>query len=399
MIVLAAAAFSCLAGPSLTAAADAQDAENLAVLAKYAASAEERDVVAAVGHLLDYSVLTEGANAPRTAQLTHRYGVLLLRSGEYRQAVNVLKTALERSDAAFGEFAGEAFEINMNIGYAYGHLGRRRLYSFDYFDRALEVLRQRGERETVLYVSALLNIVANVADNEGLSGNTSTTVANHVPVLEAEEWRLGLQYDYRNAFYKAEAYLAEADELASRLTHEDEYLAAKIAIARVKLSVLETVDLAKVSMGVGGRIGQRTVGERNSRDEEHLTAAMAVLAEDAAANAPFLAVANAMLLDIAWLNNDKDRMLALCAGGAVDSSGDHAPDRLFKIASDGTVIAPKFSFYVPPNLFENRARRHEPPTDANGNRLLQPYFIPVCINGELLAALVNAPRVTIEEFQ
>jgi tetratricopeptide (TPR) repeat protein len=197
VIVVVSSAFLCLANLSATAASDVQDMEGIAILQKYAAAAEKRDVVAAVGHLLDYSVLTEGEYAPQTAQLTHRYGVLLSRSGEHRQAVNVLKIALERSKVAFGEFAGEAFDINMNIGYAYGHLGRRRFYGIEYFDRALEVLRQRGERESVAYVSALLNIVASLADNDGLSGDTATTVANNFSDLPGNERLLNLEYEYR----------------------------------------------------------------------------------------------------------------------------------------------------------------------------------------------------------
>lgn len=382
----------------MTAASETEDAQGLAILARYAAAAEKRDVVAAVGHLLDYSVLTEGENSPQTAQLTHRYGVLLMRSGEYRGAVQVLKTALERCDAAFGEFAGEAFDINMNVGYAYGHLGRRRIYSFDYFDRALEVLRERGEHETVRYVSALLNIVASVADFDGLSGITSTTVANNRSALAGNEGLLNLEYEYRSAFYKVEAYLAEAEELAGKLSHEDKYLAAKVTIARVKLGVLETTDLAKVSIGVRGHIPHKTVAERNSRDEEHLTAAMMVLAEEPEANAAFLATANSILLDIAWLNNDMSHMMALCAGGAVDSSADYPSDRLFEVTADGTVVAPKFSFFVPENLFTARIRRHKPSRDVNGDRIRQPYFIPVCISGRLMAALVNAPRVLIEDY-
>lgn len=399
MFMWAAFWLSYAASPPAAAESDLQDKESLEILAKYETAAKERDVVAALGHLVDYSVLARGENAPQTAQLTHRYGVLLMRAGEYTEATTVLKTALKRSDAAFGELAEEAFDINMNIGYAYSHLGRRRIYSSKYFDRALDVLRQRGERETILYVTALLNIIGALVDNDGLSGDTTSTVVNNLSMLDGNERQFNLQYDYRNSYYKAEKYLEEAAKLAGKLVHEDKYLLAKVAIARAKLNVLETADLAKVPLGVSGRITQRTVGKRNDRTEEQLTEAMTVLAEDSVANAVFLAAANATLFEIAWLNNDKSRMEGMCASGALDSSGDYPSDRLFRIRADGSVIAPDFTFQVPSNIFKSGTLRGRPPKDENGNRIPYPYYVPVCINGELMAALINAPRVIIEEVK
>lgn len=399
MIVWAGIFGFCIAGLPVAAESGPHDAEGLAILAKYEDAARERDVVAALAYLLDYSVLSRGENAPQTAQLTHRYGVVLMRAGEYLEATRVLKMALKRSNVAFGEFAGEAFDINMNIGYAYSHWSHRRIYSSKYFDRALEVLRQRGERETVLYVSALLNIVGSLVDDDGLRGDTTTTVVNNLSMLEGNERLLNLQFEYRNAFYKAKEYLEEADELARRLEHEDKYLLAKVQIARAKLNVLETADLARVPVGVSGRITQKTVGKRNHRAEQQLTAAMTVLAEDSAANAVSLAAANATLLEIAWFDNDMSRMEAMCASGALDSSADFPPERLFRIRVDGSVIAPNFSFYVPSNIFRNKIRRHKPPRDGNGDRIPYPYYVPICIHGELMAALINAPRVIIEEFR
>ena len=132
----------CIAGLPVAAESDPRDAESLAILARYEAAAKERDVVGAVGYLVDYSVLTRGENAPQTAQLTHHHDILLIHAGEYLEAAKVLKEALKRSDAAFREFAGEAFDINMNLGYAYSHLGRTRIYNAKYFDRALEVDRK-----------------------------------------------------------------------------------------------------------------------------------------------------------------------------------------------------------------------------------------------------------------
>lgn len=397
-LVLTIAVMTGVAGPPATAAAGAPDAAE-AILAKYAAAAEERDVVTAVKHLLDYAVLTQGEYAPKTAQLTHRYGVLLLRAGQYRQAVIALKTALERSDAAFGELEGESFDINMNLGYAYGSLGRRRIYGYPYFERALEILRQRGERESVRYVTALLNVVGSLADKDGLSGDTTTSVVENFSSIPGNERFFQLDYRYQNDFDKALVYLDEADELAHALADEDEYLVAKVAIARAKFQVLETADLASVGMGVRGRLSQRSVIERSDVTEGELIDAIEVLSEDPETNAEFLAVANATLLEVAWLNNDRERMLALCASGALDSSTNYPRDRIFRVAADGTVMAPEFGYYVPLNLFENRHRRRKPPLDAQGNRIAQPYFIPVCVDGELKAALVNAPRVVIEEFE
>jgi hypothetical protein len=126
---------------------------------------------------------------------------------------------------------------------------------------------------------------------------------------------------------------------------------------------------------------------------------MTVLAEDPAANAGALAAANATLLDIAWFDNDLRRMQAMCASGALDSSADFPPERLFRISADGSVIAPNFSFYVPSNIFRNKVRRRKPPRDENGDRIPYPYYVPVCVEGELMAALINAPRVIIEEYQ
>ena len=37
--------------------------------------------------------------------------------------------------------------------------------------------------------------------------------------------------------------------------------------------------------------------------------------------------------------------------------------------------------------------------DDLGNPIRRPHFVPVCINGELMAALVNAPRVIIEDYE
>ncbi|GEM_PF-2984516 len=389
-----------LAGHASFAVADSGSAAEDAALARYVAAANEQDTVAAIGHLLDYSILAHGENAPRTALLTHRYGELLMRAGRHREATAVLKTALERSEVAFGEYSEESLDINMSLGYAYGELGRRRVYGFHYFDRALEILRARGERETIRYVVALLNIVSSVADNDGLSGQTTANIVdNDYSAVDGNVTNLQLDYRYRNDFDKVLGYLDEAGELARALADEDPFLSAKVAIARAKLEVLETADLASAPIGVRGRITHQTVVERNDATRDQLDDAMNVLSRDPESNSVFLAAANATLLDIAWLDDDRDRMLALCASGALDSSTQYTADRLFRITADGSVLAPEFGFEVPTNLFDGRFRPTKPARDELGERVAQPYFVPACINGELMAALVNAPRVIIEEFE
>jgi hypothetical protein len=104
-------------------------------------------------------------------------------------------------------------------------------------------------------------------------------------------------------------------------------------------------------------------------------------------------------MEIAWMDKDKGRMDAMCANGTLNSASDYSRDRLYRIAEDGSVLAPDFSFRVPSNIFKPVVRRGEPPKDKDGNPIKQPHFVPVCINGELMAALVNAPRVIIEEFE
>ena len=86
-----------------------------------------------------------------------------------------------------------------------------------------------------------------------------------------------------------------------------------------------------------------------------------------------------------------------CIGGDA-AVGEYHPDRLYRVEEDGSVIAPQFSFKVTNNIFKPVARQDNPPTDRNGRPIKQPYFVPVCIDGQLMAALINAPRVVIEEF-
>ena len=89
---------------------DATDEERLRVIAAYDAAVAEGDLTGAVRLVLEFTEKTLGENAPETVKLTHRYGLLLLEDGEYREATKVLRQALKRSNAAFGKSGGDAFD-------------------------------------------------------------------------------------------------------------------------------------------------------------------------------------------------------------------------------------------------------------------------------------------------
>jgi hypothetical protein len=124
----------------------------------------------ATKYVLDYMEQTEGENAPLTVSLTHRYGNLLRDEGDIREAVSVLKTARKRGMMAYGEYGIELFEINLDLGEAYVDrdigLGTPKRY----FDDALEVLRENGQHETILYVRTLVGVTARLSDAGALGG-------------------------------------------------------------------------------------------------------------------------------------------------------------------------------------------------------------------------------------
>jgi tetratricopeptide (TPR) repeat protein len=380
--------------------AEVSEADEATVMANYRAAMASGNETAAVKYLLGFTAETRGENAPATAKLTYRYGYLLYRDGEYREATDVLKTALERSTVAFGESGAEAFEINMNIGYALSQWSPSPSRRTKYFDRALEILRERGEHESIKYVTTLVNIVVNLMDNDGLSGGYSSALGDdYERYIDGEVSSYTPEQEYSNYFDEAEKYVLEAVELSKKLESQDEYLSSKIAIAQAKLNVMATADLAAVPAGVRGRITSGTAKERNALEEERLMSAIDKLSKDVDNNKVFLAAANKALMEIAWLDKDGERMLAMCTDGTLNSASEYHPDRLYAIAEDGSVLAPNFSFRVTSNIFKPVVRSGDEPTDKNGNPVRKPYFIPVCIDGRLMAALINAPTVTIEEFR
>ena len=63
------------------------------------------------------------------------------------------------------------------------------------------------------------------------------------------------------------------------------------------------------------------------------------------------------------------------------------------------VFAPNIDIRVSENIFRPLRSRIKQKKDKDGKRVKKPYFIPVCIDGHLMAALIHAPIVTIEEIR
>ena len=391
---------SCLFSSNIAQASqdDISKADDPGMLSNYEAAMTDGEQAAAVKYVLDYAEKAYGENAPETVRLTHRYGYLLYQKGDYRKATEVLKKALERSTAAYGESGGEAYEINMNIGYAYSQWRTNLSPRAKYFDRALEILRERGEHESITYVTTLVNIVVNLMDNGGLKGSYSSTIGENIGGFEDDMDFMTLEHEYTNKFHMAEKYVLEAVELGKKLENLDEYISSKIAIAHAKLKVMETADLAAVPMGVGGYISGGTERDYYDREEERLITAIDTLSKDIDTNKIFLDAANKVLMEIAWLDKDEDRLMAMCANGTVNSASEYPPDRLYEIMEGGTVFAPDIGIRISTNIFRTLRTRGKQQLDENGNPVKKPYFIPVCIDGRLMAALIHAPRVTMEEL-
>ena len=371
------------------------EADEIEMVSGYDAAMADGDQTAAIKVALDYAEKASGENAPATVDLTHRYGNLLYHDGEYRKATEVLKKALERSTAAFVETGGDAYEINISIGYAYSGWRSGLSLRTKYFDRALEILRERGEHESVEYVITLINIAENLMDNGGLKGTVTSSVENYDP----DAFFLDIENEYRNYFHTAEKYVLEAMELGKKLEDVDEFISSKIAIAQAKLNVMDAADRAAVPLGIDGRISGATAERLYDSEEVRLETAIDKLSEDIETNRIFLTAANKVRLEIAWMGEDADRMAAMCADGTLNSAADYSSDRLFRVTETGMVLAPNFNFRISTNLFKPLASRGEERTDINRVAVMKPHFIQVCIDGRLMAALVNAPRITIEEIQ
>jgi len=401
------AAFSPPVPAQVDAAAGPSPAEAEAMSNYQAARAEGRHAEA-VKYLLDYMVQHQGENDPLTVSLTQRYGNLLREEGNVRDAVDVLKTARERGIAAFGEYGMELFELNMDLGDAYVDRNLGPGLPRRYYDDALEVLRRNGQRETLLYVTTLMNVAARLTQAGALDGSTSSDTGGvgfrGMPGSEYENLAntglAGVTQTYRSGYGLLEQYLGEATELAGRLENEDPYLPAKIEVVQAKIRVADTIYLEALPPAVRGSISDVAAKQRYQQQDDILSAAIDVLMKDAGVNRDMLEVAHNARMEVAWLSEEMERMTDFCGSGTVNMAGMYPVDRLFGVVADGTVDAPRFSFTVAKNIFDRSMRRRlfnrRDPDSLPENR---PRFIPVCIDGRLMAALVNAPRVTIEEIQ
>jgi hypothetical protein len=162
---------------------------------------------------------------------------------------------------------------------------------------------------------------------------------------------------------------------------------------------METADLAAVPMGDGGYISRGTEREYYDQEQNRLNVAIDELSRDVIANKVYLQAANKVLLEIAWLDKDKNRMLAMCTDGTLNSASEYSSDRIYEVMEGGMVLAPDLPMSINRNLFSRRAKRGQETKDKDGNPVRKPYFMPVCIDGRLMAALINVPRVTVEEVR
>ncbi|MCW8926162.1 MAG: tetratricopeptide repeat protein [Xanthomonadales bacterium] len=374
------------------------DADKRKMLSRYESAMARGKQADAVEYLLDYTEKSLGENDPATVKLMHRLGQVLYESGEYRKATKVLKEALERTTTAFGKSGGEAYEISMNIGYAYSRWSPSLTNRTEYFDRALEILRERGQYPSIEYVTTLINIAVNLMSGDGLKGDYTANAGDYFDSFDRDDgsdYFASIGQEYSNYFQLAERYVLEAVEVGRQLETEDEYISAKIAILQAKLKVMETADLAAVPMGVSGYISAGTARENYAREDVRLVSAIDKLAEDTDANKIFLETANKIRLEIAWLGKDGTRLAAMCADGGLNSASGYPPERIYEVTEDGVVIAPDVSMGISRKLLNPiRIKRN-----SKGERIKRPHFVPVCIDGQLMAALTHVPRVTIEEVR
>jgi len=381
-----------------------------AVYQQYSAAQKAGNKTLAMKYILEYKEITRGKNDPETIDAMHLYGKLLFTELKYRGALDVLLEAQQRATKTFGPYDGPHFQLYMDIAHAYSKKRRASLRStLNYFNKALETLRKTGQYESLKYVGALVSTVSELMRGGSLQGdysqtyNDSKNMANEMDFLASDMnggstdlTSFGIDESYENYYDLAEAYLIEADELAGKLESKDKYLRSKIAIIMARLKVMETAELASVPSTVEGSISPATEKENYQREDKRLKDAIAEFSNDAEINQQFLALANQARMDIAWMNKDEKHMVSMCVDKLLDMSAQYANHRLYDIMEGGRVMAHDLNMRVSKNIFKSLIAL--PRDGRRSNRKpKKPHFIPVCISGQLMAALINAPTVRIEE--
>ena len=402
----------CLSLQSLPACAQSTgqpSAAELEAMQNYQTAKADGRNADAVKYLLDYMEQAQGVNAPMTISLLQRYGNLLREEGESREAVAVLKEVRERAIATFGEDSLELFEINMDLGNAYAERASSFRRARQYYDAALEVLRKNDQHETVLYVTTLVAVASGLTEAGALEGAYSADT-NGDGVLDLVNNGLSsVMRRFESGYGVLEEYLQDAIELAEALELEDPYLTEKIAIVQSRIKVRETMFLEAVSPSVRGSISTASAENRYLLEDSNLASVIDVLMQDVEKNQEYLRIANGARMEIAWLSEDMERMTDFCSDSLLDMASAYPPERLYEIDDDGRVIAPRFSFRISSNIFEQtsqkiRDARFSIRTSRSVNRARQrpeagPYFVPVCIDGRLVAALINAPVVEVQDLE
>lgn len=379
---------------------DKAETAKIAVLKKYEAAKANGEDTKAVKILLDYTEKNQGKNSPLTIKLLNKYGNMLSQDGEHSKATKALKEALSRSDETFGEYAAQAYQLNMDVGYAYGKWGSSLAIRTKYFDKALKVLRENGQHETVSYVAALISVVSGMMDSNSLRGKYSSTLnSNYTPSAGDLDTRQLILREYKTYHYLAEKYILEAIELANKLKIQDEFLFSKVAIAQAKLKVMETADLASAKRAiagslVSGSISKRTAEQKYDREDARLEKAIKDLSRDIEKNASAILAANLTRMDIAWMRKDHSLLQNFCANGTIDNSTQYASENIYDIDEGGNVLAFDLRMKISKNIYKLLEPRE---TSSKSKNYRIPYFIPVCVNGRLKAALINAPSVVVDE--
>lgn len=365
------------------------------MLKKYdAAKAAKKDTEAA-RYVFEYMELERGKNAPATIMMMQRYGNLLHKDGNSRKAASILKSARKRAIAAFGEYGMELYQLNMDLSTAYAGRAASVDTRKKYFDHALDVLKKNDQGETLLYVKTLLNILSNLTQDNVLKGEYTSELEDQMVDPEDGEMLSVFNEEYNNYYYIAKAYIKEAIELASKLNVQDPYIKSKIAIAQAKVNVLDISDLSSVNLGATGGLSNKNAEEQFGQEDGRLLGAIKKLSNDPQKNKGFIRLANNIRMDIAWMSGKKDKLVNMCSDGAPDMSHKYPSSRLYDVMENGDVFAPDVNLrYLAKNIFKRK------PSKASvrpGQKDRKPFFLPVCINGELKAALVNAPTVTVED--